>query len=370
MLKVVELILLLLLIIIICINSYNNNHRIHYNKIFTSSINKIYNNNNNNYYYYKSKSLNLYAKKKVKRSIEDEENSIDSKIIENNNNNYNDITIVNNEVEITSTVRFKEEISSPFRLIRKFIYGGTGMAGAIGTITAIPQLIFALQDGSDKINDAITNVAIDIGAVIGSIVLFIQDNKAEKEKLERFAMKEKGTFQMSKDQMKDREKEFSLLPVEIIFSEENENITRIVSLADLQGNGKQNVICIGGSQSYIKDCLISARIEGPDLFSSKNTYIIPVVIGDEQLQSKTTGFGTKEEFMTAPYIGKPTQINVWQNYLLKEVQLAEMQGSNNVLKQGIVLAVKQNGIIIRRGLGLPPFKTLVEEMTSITKKEK
>ena len=343
MLKLVGLLLFLQLVL--CIDGYN---RIHCNKILLSSINSRY---------YSTKSLlNLYAK----RSITDEENSI------KNDNKYDDITPVSDEAEITSTVRLKEEISSPFRLLRKFVYGGSGIAGTIGTITAIPQLIFALQDGSDKVTDAITNVAIDVGAVIGSIVLFIQDSKIEKEKLERFAMKEKSSFQMSKDQMKEREKEFSLLPVEIIFSEKNEDITRIVSLADLQGNGKQNVICIGGSQSYIKDCLISARIEGPDLFSAKNTYIIPVVLGDEQLQSKT-GFGTKEEFMTAPYIGKATQVNIWQNYLLKEVKLAEMQGASNVLKQGIVLAVKQDGIIMRRGLGLPPFKNLVEEMIAIKK---
>ena len=37
-------------------------------------------------------------------------------------------------------VKLKEEISSPFRKVRQFIYTGMGIAGALGTVTAIPQL--------------------------------------------------------------------------------------------------------------------------------------------------------------------------------------------------------------------------------------
>jgi len=352
------MILLLLLLLVNNVTSYYHHHH-HHHLMYSTSKSKIS---------IRSSSLVLYNKKKGKRSIDDEVLSISSSssssssstsdISSNDSNNDNDITI-------TSTVRLKEEVSSPFRLLRKFVYSGAGLAGAIGTITAIPQLIIAIQDNNDKITDAITNIGIDIGAIVGSVLLFIQDDKNEKEKLERFAIKEREQYQLSKDDIKEREKEISLLPVEIIFSEENENITRIVSIANLQSNGKQNVILVGGSQSYIKDCLISARIEGNDLFTQKNTYVIPVVIGNDQIQSKT-GFGSKDEYMTAPYIGKPTQVNIWQNYLLKEIQLAEKQGGNNVLKQGIVIAIKQNGVIQRRGLGLPPWKTLVEEMTTTT----
>jgi len=353
------MILLLLLLLVNNVSSYHHHHHLKYSTSNSKSIVSI-----------RSSSLLLYNKKKGKRSIEDEVMSISSSSSSSSSDstsstdsssstdNSND-----NDIIITSTVRLKEEVSSPFRLLRKFVYSGAGLAGTIGTITAIPQLIIAIQDNNDKITDAITNIGIDIGAIVGSVLLFIQDDKNEKEKLERFAIKEREQYQLSKDDIKEREKEISLLPVEIIFSEENENITRIVSIANLQNNGKQNVILVGGSQSYIKDCLISARIEGNDLFTQKNTYIIPVVIGNDQIQSKT-GFGSKDEYMTAPYIGKPTQVNIWQNYLLKEIQLAEKQGGNNVLKQGIVIAVKQNGVIQRRGLGLPPWKTLVEEMTT------
>ena len=44
-------------------------------------------------------------------------------------------------------VKLKEEISSPFRKVRQFIYTGMGIAGALGTVTAVPQLLFAVQDG-------------------------------------------------------------------------------------------------------------------------------------------------------------------------------------------------------------------------------
>jgi hypothetical protein len=52
---------------------------------------------------------------------------------------------------------------------------------------------------------------------------------------------------------------------------------------------------------------------------------------------------------------------VWKKYLSLEVDLAKKQGEENIIGKGLVLAVKHDGKIIRRGVGLPPWKTLVEE---------
>ena len=213
-------------------------------------------------------------------------------------------------------VKLKEEISSPFRKVRQFIYSGAGIAGLIGTVTAVPQLLFAVQDGGEAITGAITNVAIDVGAVVLAVVGWNKDAEGERIKLERYTRKEKIlSFQMSSTDIGDREKDISLLPVQIQVSEKDENATRIVSLGELQSKGKQNIIIVAGKRDFVKDVVISAKIEGADLFNSKEIYVVPVVLEDDQLDAALAkGFGTpKESLMSAPYIGKPMQVSIKAN---------------------------------------------------------
>ena len=269
---------------------------------------------------------------------------------------------------INSMAKIKEEIASPFRKFRQFFYIGAGIAGGLGTITAIPQLIFALQDGGDGVITQLTNVGIDVGAIIGSIFLWDRDARDEKAKLERFTKREiKQNSGLTIDEIVEREREISMLPVEIIFSTSDVNSTKIVSFADLNSKGNQNVIIVAGKEAFVKDALISARIEGNELFNTKDTMILPVVLdADVQLDNNSKkGFGAinKENFMDAPYLAKPAQINIWGQYLKKEIQLAEKQGSDNVVKQGIVIAVNKKGNIVRRGLGIPLWKSLIDEIT-------
>ena len=129
------------------------------------------------------------------------------------------------------------------------------------------------------------------------------------------------------------------LPVEIQVNEKDENVTRIVPLGrlhellniinlssilltsllgDLQSKGKQNVIIVTGKKTFVKDAVISARIEGVNLFTEYNTMVVPVISEqEEQLddigKKLSKGFGAragKEEMLGAPYFGKPTQVNV------------------------------------------------------------
>lgn len=209
-------------------------------------------------------------------------------------------------------VKLKEEISSPFRKVRQFIYSGMGAAGFLGTLTAAPQLLFAVQD---KAQEAIVstggNVAIDVGAIVLAAVLWDRDSKAEQIKLERYAKKEKLlSYQMSITEKGDRERELSLLPIQIQINERDQNATRIVSFGELQKKGKQNIIVIAGKIDFVKDAIISAKIEGADLFNSKETYVVPVVLEDDQIEAALArGFGApKESLMSAPYIGKPMQV--------------------------------------------------------------
>jgi hypothetical protein len=183
-------------------------------------------------------------------------------------------------------VKLKEEISSPFRKLRQFLYSGMGAAGFIGTLTAVPQLIFAVQD---KVQESIVssggNVAIDVGAIVLAVVLWDRDSQAEKIKLERYTKKEKLlSYQMTVSEKGDRERELSLLPIQIQINEKNENATRIVSFGELQKKGKQNIIIVAGKRDFVTDAIISAKIEGADIFNSKETYVVPLVLEDDQIE--------------------------------------------------------------------------------------
>lgn len=218
----------------------------------------------------------------------------------------------NSDVKEGMRVKLKDEISSPFRKVRQFIYTGMGLAGSLGTITAVPQLLFAVQDAGDGVVAAVTNVAVDVGAVVLAIVLWDRDAKAEKVKLERYTKKEKLlSYQMTANDKEDREKELSMLPIQIQISEKDENATRIVALGELQSKGKQNIIIVAGKRDFVRDAVISAKIEGADLFNSKEIYVVPVVLEDDQLEAALAkGFGAaKESLMSAPYIGKPMQVS-------------------------------------------------------------
>ena len=57
-----------------------------------------------------------------------------------------------------------------------------------------------------------------------------------------------------------------------------------------------------------------------------------------------------------------SQINVWEAYLKKETDLAVLQGELDIVKRGIVIAVKRNGKVLRRGVGIPPWKSLADDL--------
>ena len=174
---------------------------------------------------------------------------------------------------------------------------------------------------------------------------------AEAKTIEKFTEREKkATEKLSSSESTEQEKFLATLPIEIQINEKDENITRIVPLGDwtftrvlclfyllkyflrltwltnltdlhligdLQNKGKQNVIIVTGKKSFVKDAVISARIEGINLFTEYNTMVVPVISEqEEQLddidKKLSKGFGAsatgKEEMLNAPYFGKPTQV--------------------------------------------------------------
>ena len=92
--------------------------------------------------------------------------------------------------DFNTRVRLKEESASPLRKLKYFFYLSAIAGGGLGFVTSLPQLIFAIQDHSDKLNTVGTNIAINLAGVAGGILLWIREYNDEKAKLDRFAQNE------------------------------------------------------------------------------------------------------------------------------------------------------------------------------------
>lgn len=73
-------------------------------------------------------------------------------------------------------------------------------------------------------------------------------------------------------------------------------------------------------------------------------------------------------FVLSMYVVWLHQLNVWQQILQNEVSQAEKEGVDDVWGQGIVLAIAKDGKVKRRGLGIPPWKEVVEGFKNKKKK--
>jgi hypothetical protein len=213
------------------------------------------------------------------------------------------------DIDEATRVKLKEEIASPFRALRRFAYIAVGSSAGLGFVTTLPQLALS-GDDQEKAITTYTNLAINLAGAVAAVFFWVKENESESAKIDRFADKEKVSLnKMSQEQVQSKEDFISKLPVRIQINEQDENATRIVSFGDLQQRGSQNVIIVAGGMGFVKDSVMSARLEGEELFNQKETLVVPVVLEGEQLEENAPkGFAAKEGLMEAPYIAKPEQV--------------------------------------------------------------
>jgi hypothetical protein len=240
-----------------------------------------------------------------------------------NNLNEKDLSQISDSSETSRIIddpklkaKLKAEISSPFRLLRQFLFSGAGIAGGLGTVTTIPQVIKAWSIEEER-NTALTNVAIDVAAMVIGGGLWKWDTDQGKAKVELFSSSEsKQKYSLSSEQLAERENILLKLPVEIQTSEVNETATRIVPLSDLFTKGRQKVVIVTGDSKFVEDAVLTARLEGNNLFTERETIVIPYCAADKQLDenAENKGFGasSKTKLLTAPYIAKPQQVSEQQ----------------------------------------------------------
>lgn len=294
---------------------------------------------------------------------------------------------VNQEIEDPSAdssssnealLKLKVEASSPFRLLRQYLFFAMAGGGSLGTIVGIPQLIKVLANNNfDDTKTALFNLGVNIGGVVAGVLLFLRERKQEEEKLEKYRkIERRANNKLTPAEIERRERLINLLPVEILLGVNKTiinpaallnnptttntstlltlqalaekgprvnttEITRVVSISDLQEKGQQSVVIVTGDYNYIKDCLVDLRLRDQEEFSRENILVVPFCSNlsdqnkleqdyEEVEKSKSVvkkGFNTNItptkttgetnaatlkralEMLSAAYIGRPKQVS-------------------------------------------------------------
>jgi len=135
-----------------------------------------------------------------------------------------------------------------------------------------------------------------------------------------------------------------------------------LSVTDVQSNMKQNIVVLAGSKTFIRDALLTAGL-CKQIFPPNNVLIVPVKTDalPEGNGFKVVDGPTNTNTNTRPYVATPLGEG-WSTLIDNELEDAKSQGNGARAKlEGIVLVVSSQGKIVRRGLGLPEWRELVEK---------
>lgn len=58
---------------------------------------------------------------------------------------------------------------------------------------------------------------------------------------------------------------------------------------------------------------------------------------------------------------------MWERIIDPEFKLAEAQGIRDARKEGVVLLLSRQGVVLKRGIGLPPWKVLLADVKAAKK---
>ena len=196
------------------------------------------------------------------------------------------------------------------------------------------------------------NLAIDFGAVLAFVFLFKWDldRGSELQDMVDTKLESKKKDKVLSVAMKEREITLSNLKISVRVSEEGE--TREASLGGVQEGAKQHVILVAGGRSAIRDALLGANLMSMD-FAMRDVLIVPYEIGLDDATRRTRpsgGFGDAPKWETANYVARCVG-DGWKEYIDSEMKDAIAQNGEKVTEDGIAVVVKNDGTIIRRGVG-------------------
>lgn len=279
--------------------------------------------------------------------------------------------------------RLLSESIAPWRTLRLFLYAALGSGAAIGGFITVSGLAAAIAKNTSgealvDLSAQYLNIAIDFGAVLAFALLAKWDLQKADELNDRVQAKlaQKKNNQVIRAKMKEREKQLSLLNLNIQVGQDQ---YQTASVESVQTGGKQHIIIVAGNRKAIRDALLGANILRME-FAIRDVLIVPYEMGLNAMDKLIkpdgkSGFGNnngsnanRPSWETQAYVAQPVGEG-WSQYVEAELEDAVAQNGEKVKEEGIAIVVANSGQIIRRGVGKVPWRAMVEELEKAVKED-
>ena len=248
-----------------------------------------------------------------------------------------------------------QEAESPWRTVRKFIYGAFALSATVGGLTALTQLAAAVSKQPDALplEQTIQNVVIDFGVVAACAYGAKVDGAADSGLEE-----DDGEPTNIDDEAISKNLE-TLQKLEVTVAGE-----RVANIETLRKAANQAVVVVAGPASVVDDALRDALIEQKTLAAAE-VLVVPVRTSAEDAVEAAMGRRSDSYGFVAP----PVDAAKWKAYAAAECAVAAGQGAETAAEDGIVIAVRADGTVARRGLGKPVWKMVAAELSPPEKGE-
>lgn len=216
------------------------------------------------------------------------------------------------------------------------------------------------------------NLGIDFGAV--AVFAFLAkldfDKSAELDVKVDEKIQKKKEQKKRAEQIQQRERLLGALELEIRVSAAGD--TRTAQVRELQSSARQHVILVAGPKKACRDALVGANLLKMD-FAMSNVLVVPYetdVDPAEALGSKPAGFGERPMYERQPYVARPAgDPDAWREYVDAELRDAVAQNGPQAKEEGIAIVIRNNGKVLRRGVGKVPWRQMVEELEASSSSE-
>jgi hypothetical protein len=264
------------------------------------------------------------------------------------------------------------ETIAPWRAVRLFAYGTLGGGALIGGVVALTSTAAVLAGARSDLllSTCLKNLAIDFGGVAAFALLakFDLDKKGELDQRVEGRVEKKKEQEKIAQKMKERGLLLKSLQVEL--GDDFGSTTRQATLRELQtqlGTRYHMIVSIGPKKARAKALIGAGTMKGDIL--QKGVLLIPYDTSKEVPTQPSAGFGDKDDkpdyFEVQPYVAKPAgDYNAWREYAAAEMEDAVTQNGEKVREEGIYIVVARNGKVIRRGVGLIPWRETLEELST------
>ena len=255
--------------------------------------------------------------------------------------------------------KLRAEASSPFQLVRTFLFGGLTAGASLGVIVSTARLLAAFG-GAYEVEETLKTFGINVAclAVLGT--LFVRELQSRDKNV----------------QMAAKEEDLAMLQVSV--SKDGE---RSVPLAAFRGMYRP--IIVAGSKGQVKKSMSQAAKYSNE-FTARGIVVIPVVLNSEDIDEKLQqlkndpsfaassekdasqkGFGspitaTSSDSNIQPESKKwkllPYDVDEWRKW----IQGLGIDDSGP--KTEVYAQIQLDGVVRCSGMGPPPFERLLDDI--------